>query len=158
MWRSLRRAEHFSRGVLPNVIVKPRQWWGPDSLWAVAPWRRGVDYGLFGDAVNSPDYTQSNGEISSQMTNQTGRERSGLGLIGDNTLGFICSGWEKPPKTSRYSLRAKSWTRDLPMWNTSFTHWKATFGAGDLSGDSESKNTHVTSPATDWPSQEKGLN
>jgi len=51
-----------------------------------------VDYGLFGDAVNSPDYTQSNGEISSQMTNQTGRERSGLGLIGDNTLGFICSG------------------------------------------------------------------
>jgi hypothetical protein len=25
------------------------------------------------------------------------------------------------------------------MWNTSSTHWKATFGAEDLSGDSESK-------------------
>jgi len=33
-------------------------------------------------AVNSPDYTESNGGINSQKTNQKGRERSGLGLIG----------------------------------------------------------------------------
>jgi hypothetical protein len=28
-WRSLRRADHSSRGVLPSVIVKPRQRRGP---------------------------------------------------------------------------------------------------------------------------------
>ena len=50
----------------------------------------GGKYGLF-IVANSPDYTESNGGISSQMTNQTGRERSGLGLIRDATLGFICS-------------------------------------------------------------------
>ena len=43
-WRSLRRADHPSRGVLPSVaclsvIVKPRQWGGPGLLEAVAPWR-----------------------------------------------------------------------------------------------------------------------
>jgi hypothetical protein len=36
-WRSLGRADHSSRGVLPNVIVKPRYWGGPDPLGAVAP-------------------------------------------------------------------------------------------------------------------------
>jgi hypothetical protein len=51
----------------------------------------GGNDGLFSDAVNSPDYTESNGGTNSEMTNQTGRENSGLGLIGDITLGFICS-------------------------------------------------------------------
>jgi hypothetical protein len=51
----------------------------------------GGNYGLFSDAVNSPDYTESNGGINSQMTNQTGCKRSGPGPVGDTTLGFICS-------------------------------------------------------------------
>ena len=44
-WKSLRRADHSSRGVLPNavclsVIVKPRQWGGPGPLLAVIPWKK----------------------------------------------------------------------------------------------------------------------
>jgi hypothetical protein len=43
---SVRRADHSSRGILPNVvcpsvIVKPRQWGGPGPLGAVAPWGGG---------------------------------------------------------------------------------------------------------------------
>jgi hypothetical protein len=41
-WRFLRRADHWSREVLPsvvclNVVVKPRQRGVPGQLWAVAP-------------------------------------------------------------------------------------------------------------------------
>ena len=44
-YRSLRRADHSSRGVLPSVvclsvIVKPRQWGGHGPLKAVAPWKK----------------------------------------------------------------------------------------------------------------------
>ena len=41
--RSLRRADHLSRGVLPSMVclsvtVKPRQWEDPGALGVVAPW------------------------------------------------------------------------------------------------------------------------
>jgi hypothetical protein len=46
-YRSLRRADHSSRGVLPCVVclcgmVKPRQWGGPGPLGTVAPWKKKV--------------------------------------------------------------------------------------------------------------------
>ena len=44
---SLRRADHSSRGILPRavclgVIVKPRKWWDPILLGAVAPWGKKI--------------------------------------------------------------------------------------------------------------------
>jgi len=45
-WRSVRRADHQPRGVLPSAVrlvvnVKPRRRGGPDPLGAVAPWEVG---------------------------------------------------------------------------------------------------------------------
>jgi hypothetical protein len=45
-YRSLRRADHLSRGGLPNVVclnkvLKPRWWGGPGPRGAVAPWGGG---------------------------------------------------------------------------------------------------------------------
>ena len=46
-WRSVRQADRLSGGVLPSVvclsvIVLPRQWGGPGSLGAVAPWQNRI--------------------------------------------------------------------------------------------------------------------
>jgi hypothetical protein len=44
-YRSLQRADHSSRGVVPNVILKPRQCGGPGPLGVVAIW--GLGWSLF---------------------------------------------------------------------------------------------------------------
>jgi hypothetical protein len=44
--RSLRRADHSSRGVLPTVVRrcvwsrKPQEWGGHDPRWVAAPWEK----------------------------------------------------------------------------------------------------------------------
>jgi len=60
-YRSLRRADHSSRGVLPSatclsVIVKPRQWRDCSPLGADMPWKKKMlraheTWGLFPDIV-----------------------------------------------------------------------------------------------------------
>jgi hypothetical protein len=57
-YRSMRLADHSSRGVLPSVvslsvIVRPRQWGGPGLLGAVAPWKRSIIFVLYGSGNKS---------------------------------------------------------------------------------------------------------
>jgi hypothetical protein len=56
--RSLRRADHSYRGVLPsvaclNVIVKPRQWGGPGPVGSVVPWRKSLLTSTVPSATNT---------------------------------------------------------------------------------------------------------
>jgi hypothetical protein len=56
-------ADHPSRGVLPSVvclskIVKPREWGGPGTLGAVAPWKRYTS--VIHNLLRSKSYVETN--------------------------------------------------------------------------------------------------